>query len=238
MTDPEITQQIADLLIHYLHFLLIPTAVAGKDAAMKAMGERFVEAGWNKAAQIWTRFLPEVERKPEVAQALQEVAKTPDDPDARAVLSWQLKKVMVDMPQESIDEIRSIIAENVTDIRIATASNGSVAIGGNASGNIINIVGSYGHNSLGQQQQIEDTDFWIMQAIQDLGVSIPNVNTIIACVDLDPDELGARLGVMHSRGLIRVEKGTYAPELSLSNGIYAAGLTDLGRLALINRTKH
>lgn len=236
MIDSGLVQQATELMAPLLPYLMSPTAAAGKDAAVKALGGKFIEAAWNKATAIWEKFRPEVEKKPEVSQALKDVAENIDDPDAKAALSWQLKKAMANMPPETIDEIRSIIAEKVNLIHVATASNGSVAIGGDASGNII-IGGGYRHQSIEQQQQIDDTDFRIMQAIGDLGVSMPNADKINALVNMDPEELGARIGVMHSKGLTRAEYGTYMPGVSLPNGIYAAGLTDQGRLALIQKNK-
>ena len=236
MIDPELAQQAATLLAPLLPYLMSPTVAAGKDAAVKALGGKFIEAAWNKATATWEKFRPEVEKKPEVAQAVKDVAGNIDDPDAKAALSWQLKKVMANMPPDTIDEIRSIIDEKGSMTRITTASNGGVAIGGNASGNII-IGGGYSHQSIEQQKQIDDTDFRIMQAIRDLGISTPNADKINALVNLDPEELGARIGVMHSKGLARAEYGSYMPGVSLPNGIYAAGLTDQGRLALIQKNK-
>lgn len=234
MIDPELAQQATALIAPFLPYLMNPAVSAGKDAAVKALGGKFVEAGWNRATGIWKKIWPEAEKKPEVAQALSEVAENIDDPNSKAVLSWQLKKVMANMSPDTIDEIRSIIDEKGSVTRITTASNGGVAIGGNASGNII-IGGGYSHQSNGQQ--IDDTDFRIMQAIRDLGVSIPNTDKINALVNIDPEELGARIGVMHSKGLARAEYGSYVPGVGLPNGIYAAGLTDQGRLALIQKNK-
>lgn len=236
MIDPELAQQATALIAPFLPYLMNPAVSAGKDAAVKALGGKFVEAGWNRATGIWKKIWPEAEKKPEVAQVIKEVAENTDDQDAKAVLSWQLKKVMANMPPDTIDEIRSIIDEKGSETRITTASNGGVAIGGNASGNII-IGGDYSHQSIEKQQQIDDTDFRIMQAIRDLGISTPNADKINALVNLDPEELGARIGVMHSKGLARAEYGTYMPGVSLPNGIYAAGLTDQGRLALIQKNK-
>jgi len=236
MIDSGLVQQAATLLTPLLPYLMSPTVAAGKDAAVKSLGGKFVEAVWNKASATWEKFRPEVEKKPEVAQALSEVAENIDDTDSKAVLAWQLKKVMANMPPETIDEIRSIIDEKGSETRITTASNGGVAIGGDASGNII-IGGGYSHQRIEQQQKIDDTDFRIMQAIRDLGISTPNADKINALVNLDPEELGARIGVMHSKGLARAEHGTYMPGVSLPNGIYAAGLTDQGRLALIQKNE-
>ena len=235
--DPGLAQQAAVLLAPYLPYLMNSTVVSGKDAAIKALGGKFVEAGWNKAADLWKKIWPKAGKKPEIARALQDVAEHADDPGAETVLSWQLNKVIDDMPPEAIAEIQNIIAENVGETRVTKASNGSVAIGGDAYGNIINI-GANSHGRLGQQQQIDDTDFRILQAIQDLRVSIPNADKINARLNLNPDELGARMGVMHSKGLIKAESGSYMPGVSLPNGIYAAGLTDHGRMALMKRTKN
>ena len=236
MIESGLVQQAAELMAPLLPYLMIPTANAAKDAAIKALGGKFVEATWNKATAIWEKFRPEVEKKPDVAQALSEVAEKIDDPNAEAVLSWQLKKVMADMPSKDIDEIRSIFSDKTNEVQVTVASNGSVAIGGNASGNII-IGGGYSPQRTGLQQEIDDTDFRIMQAIKDLGVSIPSADKISVLVNIDPGELGARIGVMHSRGLIRAEYGSYMPGVSLPNGIYAAGLTDQGTLALIQKSK-
>lgn len=236
MIDPELAQQATALIAPFLPYLMNPAVSAGKDAAVKALGGKFVEAGWNRATGIWKKIWPEAEKIPEVVQVIKEVAENADDQEAKAVLSWQLKKVMANMPPDTIDEIRSVIAEKDSETRITTASNGGVAIGGNASGNII-IGGGYSPQSIGQQQQLDDTDFRIMQAIRDLGVSIPNADKINALVNIDPEELGARIGVMHSRDLIRADYSSCMHGVSLPNGISAAGLTDKGRRALIQKNK-
>ncbi len=56
-------------------------------------------------------------------------------------------------------------------------------------------------------------------------------------MNIDPEELGARIGVMHSRDLIRADYRSYMHGVSLPNGISAAGLTDKGRRALIQKNK-
>lgn len=236
MIDSGLVQQAATLLTPLLPYLMSPSITAGKDAAVKALGGKFVEAGWNKATAIWEKFRPEVEKKPEVAQVLNEVAENTDDPDSKTVVSGQLKKILAEMPTEAVEEIRSIFSDKTNEVGIIIVSNRSVAIGGNASNNIINIGGN-SHHSTEQQQQTDDTDFRIMQAIKDFGSSIPNADRIIALVNIDPEELGARIGILHSKGLIKAEYDSNMPGFSLPNGIYAAGLTDQGRLALIKRTR-
>jgi hypothetical protein len=50
-------------------------------------------------------------------------------------------------------------------------------------------------------------------------------------VKLDPEELGARLGVLEMQGYVK-NKSEMNKEDSLPNGMYAAGLTNLGKRAL------
>lgn len=112
-----------------------PTIAAGKEAAMKALGGKFAEATWNKAADVWKKILPEVEKKPEVAKAIQEVAEKSDDSRAEAMLSWQLEKL--DPPYEMLDQIKAILDQKVTGIQIISADRGSVAVGGSIQGSTI-----------------------------------------------------------------------------------------------------
>jgi hypothetical protein len=147
--DPGLAQQAAILLAPFIPYLMNPAVVSGKDAAIKALGGKFVEAGWNKATDLWKKFWPEAEKNSEITQALFDVAAHANDRDAETVLSWQLKKLMTGMSPEAIAEIRNIVAGNIGEIRVTKASNGSVAIGGDAHGNIIKVSPN---SSLGQQE--------------------------------------------------------------------------------------
>ena len=104
-----------------------PTIAAGKDAAMKALGGKFAEATWNKAADVWKKIWPEIEKKPEIAKAIQEVAEKSNDSRVETILSWQLEKL--DPPSETLDQIKFILDQKDTGIRIISADRGSVAVG-------------------------------------------------------------------------------------------------------------
>jgi hypothetical protein len=99
---------------------------------MKALGGKFAEATWNKAIDLWGKLWPEVNKRPEVAKAIQEVADKGGDPRVEAILSWQLEKV--NLPPELLNQIKIILDQNVTGVRIITADRGGVAVGGNAEG--------------------------------------------------------------------------------------------------------
>lgn len=78
---------------------------------------------------------------------------------------------------------------------------------------------------------MDTTDFNILKAISDLKVANPKVDRINDLVRLDPEELGARLGVLEMEGYIKTQSGSQQ-SACLPNGIYAASLTNQGQRAL------
>ena len=70
-----------------------------------------------------------------------------------------------------------------------------------------------------------------MKAIADLRVPWPRADRINSLVKLDPEELGARLGVLEMQGYVK-NQSEMDKEDSLPNGMYTAGLTNLGKRAL------
>jgi RIO-like serine/threonine protein kinase len=78
----------------------------------------------------------------------------------------------------------------------------------------------------------EKIDFDIMKAIADLKVPYPKADRINSLVKIDPEELGARLGVLEMQGYVKNQSETETMGTSLPNGICASGLTNLGRRAL------
>lgn len=79
---------------------------------------------------------------------------------------------------------------------------------------------------------MDTIDFKILKAISDLKVPYPRADKINALVKLDPEELGARLGVLEMDGLIKTQSDSSISDVSIPNGISAAGLTNQGRRSL------
>jgi hypothetical protein len=79
---------------------------------------------------------------------------------------------------------------------------------------------------------MDDIDFKIMKAITDLKVPYPKQDRINSLVKLDPEELGARLGILEMQGYVKTQNETDIEGSSLPNGICAAGLTNHGKRAL------
>ncbi len=78
---------------------------------------------------------------------------------------------------------------------------------------------------------MDTTDFKILKAISELKIASPNIDKINGLVRLDPEELGARLGVLEMEGYIKTKSGEPSSS-NLPNGIYAASLTNKGHRAL------
>ena len=134
MIEAALAAQLAGLLAPFLPKLLETTAAAGKKAVDTLAGKAS-EAAWSKAVSVWNMLRPEVEKEPEVAKAIQDVAQNADDPDAKVALAWQLKKLT--LTPTTLAEIKKIVAESKSDIRITTADRGGVAVGGDVSGGTI-----------------------------------------------------------------------------------------------------
>jgi hypothetical protein len=71
-----------------------------------------------------------------------------------------------------------------------------------------------------------------MKAITELKVPYPKADRINSLVNLDPEELGARLGVLEMQGYVKTQSEISMDGSSLPNGICAAGLTNQGKRAL------
>lgn len=136
MIESVLAQQLASILAPYLPFLMSPTISAGKDAAISALGGKFVETAWNKAADIWSRLKPNVEKDPDAIKALQDVAAKSQDTRAEAVLSWQLESL--DLPTETLKELQNLVTKADSGVQINVATNRGIATQGVSIGNTFN----------------------------------------------------------------------------------------------------
>ena len=138
MIEATFIQQLTSMLGPALPYLIGVGAIAGQKA-VEAVGGKIGEDSLAKAKTVWSKIWPLAEKKPLVVEALKEVAEKPDDPRAEAMLSLQLEKLLADALPETIEEIKSMVGEpkGGTEVRIVTATNGGVAVGGNVSGGTI-----------------------------------------------------------------------------------------------------
>ncbi len=85
----------------------------------------------------------------------------------------------------------------------------------------------------------QDTDLRILKALPMSGRSFIPVFQALGKLRIDDVELGDRLELLARKGLVQVEGlgGSYAPGMTLSNGIHNVGLTAEGRQLLREEPK-
>jgi len=79
-------------------------------------GEKFPEGArlpsdLDKAKALWLMLRQKVEQRPAASEAFQDVANSPEDPDARAALRFQLRKLL-DSNQALAAELTSLLDSN------------------------------------------------------------------------------------------------------------------------------
>jgi len=123
-----LTQQLVAFLTPFLPYLL----KAGEKAAEEA-GKKLGSDAWEKAKALWSRL----RGKERVVQAAQDLAASPDDPDAQAALRLQLKKAL-EADQALVAEVARLWKEVETaGVTVTASGDRSVAIGGSVSGSTI-----------------------------------------------------------------------------------------------------
>lgn len=88
--DPKI---LADALTTFLAPAM-PYLVSGGGELVKEAGETLAEKAPEWIKGLWAKLRPKVEEKPAAAEAVQDVAKAPEDADAQAALRIQLRKIL------------------------------------------------------------------------------------------------------------------------------------------------
>ncbi|MGB9777322.1 MAG: hypothetical protein ACPLYD_14800 [Anaerolineae bacterium] len=129
------TSQLAQFLAPLIPYLLKGGVELAKAAAGE-LGKKLAADSWDGLKRLAESIQRKAETKPALQEALTDAQSAPNDPDALAALRRQLKKLL----QEDA-ELAAEAARLLRDVRPGTAviasGDRAVAIGGNASGNII-----------------------------------------------------------------------------------------------------
>jgi hypothetical protein len=75
---------------------LLPYLLKGGEKAAAEVGKKFGGAVWDRATALWARLRPRLESKPEAKEAIQEVAKIPEDQAAQGALNLQVRKILTE----------------------------------------------------------------------------------------------------------------------------------------------
>jgi hypothetical protein len=133
--------------------------------------------------------------------------------------------------------LKRIVADGKIGANFITARSRGVAAGRDIIDSII-ITGNeniYSKSSF-DEAEFDETDMRILTAIYRLSkTSFVNPVKVNEFIGLDEIEFGDRLMFLRSSGHIEVLTGSYAPGMSLQNGIYNIRLKELGRRALMQK---
>ncbi len=72
----------------------MPYLISGGGELVEEAGKTLGEHGLDLLKTLWAKLRPKVEEKPTAAEAVQEVARAPEDADAQAALRLQLRKIL------------------------------------------------------------------------------------------------------------------------------------------------
>lgn len=72
----------------------MPYLVSGGGELVKEAGKTLSEKAPEWIKELWAKLRPKVDEKPSATEAVQDVAKAPDDADAQASLRLQLRKIL------------------------------------------------------------------------------------------------------------------------------------------------
>jgi len=129
MPDPnEIAREVAPFLAPFLPYLL----KAGEKAAEEA-GRKLGAAAWEQAQALWARL----RRKKNVEQVAQTVAALPDNQALREALREEIARALEEDEALAQELARLLPQSGPAGQTVIASGDRSVAIGGNASGNVI-----------------------------------------------------------------------------------------------------
>ncbi|WP_414570178.1 hypothetical protein [Nostoc sp. CCY 9925] len=101
---------LTTFLTPFLPYLLKAGEKAAEEAGKK-LGEGFGASAWEKAKALWTKLQPKVEAKPMAKAAAEELANSPNEPDAKETLQNELKKLL-DRDKNLAAEIANLMQED------------------------------------------------------------------------------------------------------------------------------
>jgi hypothetical protein len=114
----------------------LPYLVRVGEGTAEEAGKRFGAEAWERAETLWHRLRGHVEAQPAALAAAREVARAPGDELARGALRNQVQGLLV-VDDVLAAELKRLLDEWPGSVT-AAIGHGSVAIGGDVHGSIIN----------------------------------------------------------------------------------------------------
>jgi hypothetical protein len=116
---------------------LLPYLLKAGEKAAEETGKAVAGQSWEWAKSLWTKLKPGVEAKPAALEAVQDVARAPEDEDLHVALRVQLKKLLTEDQSLAEEVSRWLEQGKAAAITVTAAGERSVAIGGDAKGTFV-----------------------------------------------------------------------------------------------------
>ncbi|GAB4461284.1 MAG: hypothetical protein Kow0070_18680 [Anaerolineales bacterium] len=127
---------LPSLLAPLLPYLLQGGIELAKSAAGE-LGKKLSAEAWDGLKRLAEKIQRKAASKPALQEALSDAQNAPTDEDTLAALRLQLKKLLQEDADLAAEAARLLAAVQTAGNTITASGSRSVAIGGNASGNII-----------------------------------------------------------------------------------------------------
>jgi hypothetical protein len=132
MDYPQLSTQLVQFLAPFLPYLLKGVKLAGQEAAKK-LGEKAGEQGFEQAKALWDKL----RHKKNVEQVAQTAAALPDNQALREALREEIARALSEDESLAQELARLLPQSGPAGQTVIASGDRSVAIGGNASGNVI-----------------------------------------------------------------------------------------------------
>ncbi len=127
---------LAQFLAPILPYLLKGAIELAKSAAGE-LGKKLSADAWEGLKKLAGKIHKKAEAKPALQEALTDAQNDPADPDNVASLRKELKKLLQEDPDLLAEATRLLSTVQASSTTVIASGDRSVAIGGNASGNVI-----------------------------------------------------------------------------------------------------
>jgi hypothetical protein len=132
MDVSELVKQLTLMLIPLLPYLVKAGEKAAEEAGKKVGGDT-----WDKVKSLWDKLKSKIAAKPAAQEAVQDVARAPQDEDAQASLRQQLKKILSE-DEALATQVAEWLKQNAPSVNTVIASGErAVVIGRDANNNVI-----------------------------------------------------------------------------------------------------
>lgn len=116
---------------------VLPYLLKGGEKAAEEVGKKFGSAVWDKATTLWARLRPRLKANPAAQEAIQEMAKAPEDQAAQGALNLQVRKILSEDSALAEEVARWLEEAKRAGVITIAAGDRSVALGGPVMGSTI-----------------------------------------------------------------------------------------------------